>query len=94
MKKLLIALLALGTLSYVPVAEAGYRKEKSCKKEKPCKDNCTKSVKKVGTRYEKVMVPGKRPVHQFEETTTCTTTKVRPFEECGEPVCAIDGDNE
>ena len=93
MKKLLIALLVLGTLSFVPSAEAarGRSAKKSdapCKKEKPCDKDCTTQTRKVGTRWEKVMVEGKRPVEMFEDVTTCTTTKVRPFEECGEPVCA------
>ena len=93
MKKVLIALLALGTLSFAPSAEAGngrrgYATKKSKNApEKPC-DNCVTTTRHVGTSYKDVMVPGKQHVEHYEKETTCTTSKIQSYSECGVPECA------
>lgn len=84
MKKLLIALLALGTLSIVPTAEAGRRSsagschkdrpchvEKSCK---PCAPKCTTTERiETFTKPCQVLVPGECPHERCIKTTICET---------------------
>ncbi len=98
MKKLLIALLALGTLSYVPVAEAGCGKKKPCKKEKPCAaKQCTTRIEERGRCKVPVSMPGQKDKIEKVEITTCTyeTQTERPFVEYGPAECIVnDGDNE
>jgi hypothetical protein len=100
MKKLLVTLLALGTLCVVPSAEARYRRggngascakqkcEKPCPKAcaKACDTQCDKRVEYVGTYNKPCTIKGYCPVKCYKEITTTTTTceKDRPFEECDE----------
>lgn len=96
MKKLLVALLALGVLSFAPTVEAGCNK-KRCQPKKECKTPCKKACAKTecttkrvdkGTRQEKCMVtvPGVYDVTEYDIEEMCITRK--PCEERGEPRCA------
>ena len=87
MKKLLIALLALGTLSIVPTAEAGRRgcgKEKTCHApkacEKPCAPKCN-TVVEERIVYEPctkmIEVEGQCPHTICKKVTTCETESKR-----------------
>ena len=86
MKKLLVALLALGVLSFAPTAEAGRNRRSGncapCKKEKPCASPCAAPKREVKVRKWIVQEPCKRMVclpgtcdHEVCETTTVETTE-------------------
>jgi hypothetical protein len=83
MKKLLIALLALGTLSIVPAAEAGRRSSGSCHKAESCHKPCAPKCEPVCNveEYEEeffkdcmVSVPGKCPYKKCTKVKTCTSS--------------------
>jgi hypothetical protein len=81
MKKVLIVLLALGTLSVVPSAEAGCRKDRCHKPKKSCKKSCdkpecstevfTEIVQKPCEKW--VLVKGMCDHENCTKVTTCTT---------------------
>lgn len=94
MKKLLIALLALGALSFAPEAEARSKKEncEPCKMEKPKKscEECTTVTVETGTSEQKCdkVMPAKRKVTHYEDITTCV--RKRPHYKVGEAYCDED----
>lgn len=78
MKKLLIALLALGTLSFVP-AEAGSRVKGNCAVKKSCNKPCAKPA--CTTRVEKQIV--QRPCKKYVLATgTCDFEQCKTITEC------------
>lgn len=92
MKKLLIALLALGTLSYVPVAEARCGKKESCKKVKPCAEKqCKTRIEERGRCMIPTTLPAEMEEIKYVEITTCTheTETERPFTKRGPAKCIV-----
>lgn len=95
MKKLLIALFALGTLSFVPV-EAGRgrgRCPKACPKKEvcvqtkqTCPPKCSKRTVLTSEKWVPTMVPGRQKVKCYTTYETCSTTN----EHCEEVPCEIE----
>ena len=107
MKKLLIALLALGALSFAPVVEAGRNRacEKPCKKEKACKKECKKRTFKQScaprcsektvvdhVKWIPCKVDGKMPVTCYKTIRTCVDESECCDYQSGEPVCLQPGE--
>lgn len=96
MKKLLIALLAIGALSFAPVAEARRHCKKACPKEKcvkpatsfkqSCPPKCEEHTVLTREEWVPTMVPGRQKVKCFTTYRTCTDVK----ECCKKVPCEVE----
>jgi hypothetical protein len=107
-KKILIVLLALGTLNFVPSAEARYRKScRPCKKvcpkkvcPRPCVPECTTKVHReifYKPCKKLVEIEGQCPWERCTKVTTCTSESAKCVGPCAgecESVVIPNGDIE
>src|SRR5271167_3993236 len=105
MKKLLIALLALGTLSFVPAAEAARNrkteKSASCKKDcapkrtfkQSCPPKCTEKTVVDHVEWIPCKVDGKMPRTCYKTIRTCTDESECCDYETGDAVCLQKGED-
>jgi hypothetical protein len=101
MKKFLVAVLALGVLSFAPTVEAKRCPKKECKKACPKKEKtfkscaqpeCTETTVLDHSYYVPTMVPGKRRVDCYKTVRTCTNQSECCEEVPCEDECLEDGE--